>query len=339
VTKSCKDGQQLETAIASQMVAVYYPHQQWPHYYHLTPIRIDLFTVEQTAEWIRTFSLANGWAEASQYAQRFYQNRIFGHQLEKITLESLKYDLGITKYGHRLAIIAEVERVFPNLSRGDGKAVACSIGKSSSTMTNSVQEELEIKPEQTPDFFSFSEKCNTSNQDLASCNNTRTSQTLTVGTMTPDTAVSQDKDSNEFLNRFAEKQTDITEKDRSTKGHLPPLDEAHVPKTSSAEVLSFSVRKKSLRARPDNPLKYKALRNVWIRSGKSVRSDSVSYLTKGSVVVINQIKGRSGRVVVLQTNGDFNKVGWVTLYTHDRQQLMQKLNHNGQGERMIMHIM
>jgi len=91
-------------------------------------------------------------------------------------------------------------------------------------------------------------------------------------------------------------------------------------------VLSFSVRRKSTRARPDNPIKYKTLRNAKIRSGKSVRTDGVGYLQKGAVVVINQIKGRSGRVVLPQHNGEFMKVGWVTLYTHDRQQLLEKVN-------------
>merc|ERR550534_2752751 len=67
------------------------------------------------------------------------------------------------------------------------------------------------------------------------------------------------------------------------------------------------------------------LRNAKIRSGKSVRTDGVGYLQKGSVVVINQIKGRSGRVVHPQRNGEFIKVGWVTLYTHDGQQLLEKV--------------
>jgi len=139
MTNWCKDGQQLESAPGSQMLGLWYsPHQLWPQYYHLAPIRIDLFTVEQTAEWIRTFSLANGWPEASQYAQRFYQNGIVGHQLGKITLDSLKNDLGITKYGHRLAILSEVERVYPNLPGDNSKAEACSIGKSSGSMTESV---------------------------------------------------------------------------------------------------------------------------------------------------------------------------------------------------------
>lgn len=108
------------------------------------------------------------------------------------------------------------------------------------------------------------------------------------------------------------------------------------------DVLSFSVRKKSTRARPDNPLKYKTLRRAKIRSGKSVRTEGVRNLQKGVVVVINQIKGRSGRVVELQPNGEFMKVGWVTLYTHDRKQLLEKLNpqtNSFDNEKMISQIL
>jgi len=103
--------------------------------------------------------------------------------------------------------------------------------------------------------------------------------------------------------------------------------DSQTARATSAEVISFTMRKKSLRARPDNPIKYKTLRNAKIRSGKSVRTDIIGYLSKGSVVVINQIKGRSGRIVVEQPDGYYTKVGWVTLYTHDRQQLLEKLDY------------
>jgi len=322
VTTAWNGGHQLETAADNHMItANYFPDQPWLQRCHLTPVRVDLFTVEQTAEWIRALSLANGWAEANQYSWSFYQNGIFGHQLEKITLGSLKNDLGIIKYGHRLAIVAEIERMYPPRKR---EVKTCKVGDSNRCDTKSVldseDEEIDSKSKQIPKPLR-SEKDKTSNHDLASCN-----EALTVEVITTTASMSHDNKSKEFSNSCGEEQT-------------RKLDKGQVEKVSPAEVLSFSVRKKSIRARPDNPVKYKALRNAKIRSGKSVRSDTISYLTKGAVVVINQIKGRSGRVVVLQPNGEFKKVGWVTLYTHDRQQLMERLNYNRQSERMKMHMM
>jgi len=326
VTTTWNGGQQLETAADTPMItANYISDQPWMQSRHLTPVRVDLSTVEQTAEWIRALSLANGWAEANQYSWSFYQNGILGHQLEKITLGSLKNDLGITKYGHRLAIVAAIGRMYPPRKR---EVRTFKVDTSNSCVTKSVfdskNEEIESKPEQTPKPLR-SEKDETSNHDLASCN-----ELLTGEIITTNLSVSHGNKTKEFPNSWGE--------ENSIK-KSQKLDKGQAEKVSPAEVLSFSVRKKSIRARPDNPIKYKALRNAKIRSGKSVRSDTISYLTKGAVVVINQIKGRSGRVVVLHSNGEFKKIGWVTLYTHDRQQLMERLNYNRQSERMKMHMM
>jgi len=38
-------------------------------------------TVEQTAAWIKTLSLFNGWQEADQYSQSFKKNGIWGNLL------------------------------------------------------------------------------------------------------------------------------------------------------------------------------------------------------------------------------------------------------------------
>lgn len=97
-------------------------------------------------------------------------------------------------------------------------------------------------------------------------------------------------------------------------------------KNTPCKELPSKIRAKSRRARPDNPIRYKTYHKVRIRAGKSVRSNDICYLPKGSIVVINQIKGRSGRVVLQEENGEFVKLGWVTLYTKDRQ-LLRKCDH------------
>jgi len=99
-------------------------------------------------------------------------------------------------------------------------------------------------------------------------------------------------------------------------------------KVSSFKALSSNAREKSTRARASqsHPVTYTTLRKVKLRSGKSSHSKDVSYLPKGSIVVINQIKGRSGRVVFQNKDGKFLKAGWVTLYTKDKLQLLKRLN-------------
>jgi len=137
---------------------------------------------------------------------------------------------------------------------------------------------------------------------------------------------------NNILNSIDKQPTTITNKGNTQTTNLSKAGDSQTVKDTPTEVISFSMTKKSLRARPDNPIKYKTLRNAKIRSGKSVRTDVIGYLSKGSVVVINQIKGRSGRIVVPKPGGVFTKVGWVTLYTHDRQQLLEKLDYKRKAE-------
>jgi len=60
--------------------------------------------------------------------------------------------------------------------------------------------------------------------------------------------------------------------------------------------LSVGVLPKSKRASPSNPIEYKVLRKVAIRIGRSVYPRVLEELKEGNVVVINQIKRRSGRV-------------------------------------------
>merc|ERR1719320_2213675 len=94
----------------------------------------------------------------------------------------------------------------------------------------------------------------------------------------------------------------------------------------STGVSSHIVKVESGRAKPNNPIMYKALRNVKIRCGRNIDTDVIGTLQKGSIVTINQVKGRSGRIVVQQENGEYTKLGWVTLYTTDKQQLLVKRN-------------
>jgi len=81
---------------------------------------------------------------------------------------------------------------------------------------------------------------------------------------------------------------------------------------------------------------YKALRKVKIRSGRSHHWNYIGYLPKGSVVVINQIKGRIGRVAFEKGNGAFKKAGWVTLYTKVKQQLLKKYNPNRKDYELVI---
>jgi len=335
-------GNQQSATVGNQQVGSNsLPEQVWPPPHHppnstVSAVRVDLMTVEQTAAWIRTLSLFNGWEEAYQYSQSFKKNNICGHLLWKLTIDSLKFDLGIEKYGHRLKIKVAIKHLYPRLLEPDCGVETkmidddrCAMSDTIST-TESGRSEGFSTPKsfsslQTPKTFSPA-LFKTSKHDFVfpgvdrspSCKS-QVKISSCASTLRPD-------DQNKKVLKTNEKpMTPPSNLETRPTMKFSKTVKWQSPKVTPTEVLSFSVRRKSTRARPDNPLQYKTLRNAKIRSGKSVRTEGVGYLPKGSVVIINQIKGRSGRVVHPHGNGEFIKVGWVTLYTHDGQQLLEKV--------------
>jgi len=330
-TNLCNVGNSLNLATGGQEVAVKsFPQQYWPLPHHLTHnpvlVRVDLMTVEQTSAWIRSFSLFHGWDEAEQYSWSFHENRICGRHLGKMTMYTLKYDLGIMKCGHRLEIKEAIEHLFPDALREVTRVENEMMDKYKSSMCESVQgtelKEIGAQPAQISKLHSYY-KHKTNQHDLTSSRVRRQPSHISkLGFVSrSSTVLTENRHSN--LNSI-DKQTNIG---NPQTVNLSKTFDSRTATGTSAEVLSFRIRKKSPRARPDNPTKYKALRNARIRAGKSAGTDIVGYLPKGSVVLINQIKGRSGRIIAPEPDGCYLKVGWVTLYTHDRQQLLEKLNY------------
>merc|ERR1719204_189111 len=86
---------------------------------------------------------------------------------------------------------------------------------------------------------------------------------------------------------------------------------------------------KSKRARPGNHIAYKVLHSATIYSGKSFSSPVIGKLLEDSIVLINQTKGRRGRVVLRNSNGEFVNVGWVPLFTNEGHQLLRYWRKGG----------
>jgi len=322
------------------------PEKVWPPPHHppnstVSVVRVDLMTVEQTAAWIRTLSLFNGWEEAYQYSQSFKKNNICGHLLWKLTLDSLKFDLGIEKYGHRMKIKVAIKHLYPHLFEQDcgveSKMIdddRCAMSDTISTTESGRSEGFSLQIMQTPKSFSSQQTPKTFSPVLFKTNkddfvfpsvDRSPSCKSQVKVSSCASTLRTDDQNKKVLKTIEKSMTPASNLETRPTMKFSKTVKWQIPKATPTEALSFSVTRKSTRARPDNPLQYKTLRNAKIRSGKSVRTEGVGYLPKGSVVIINQIKGRSGRVVHPHGNGEFIKVGWVTLYTHDGQQLLEKV--------------
>jgi len=80
----------------------------WPKN-HQAPDTLSGMNEEETAIWIEMLASFKGWKEARTYAQSFKANAITGWMLPHISVNALRSELGITKFGHRLEILAAIE--------------------------------------------------------------------------------------------------------------------------------------------------------------------------------------------------------------------------------------
>lgn len=77
--------------------------------------RVDQMTVEQTANWVRTFGTFQGWSEAEEYAQQFKKNSISGLSLFPLTHELLEVNLGVKNYNHRMQLLNTIQWLFADV--------------------------------------------------------------------------------------------------------------------------------------------------------------------------------------------------------------------------------
>jgi len=291
----------------------------WPPAHHppnsfTSIVRADNMTVEQTAEWVRTLGRFNMWEEADEYANSFTINGIWGYLLQKLTIEALKEELGIIKYGHRLEIMLAIGYLFPSVVVSNNQ-LESKVGQREeiqSPMVQSVADAVSVEGNASPVQIDRS-------PSLAS-----------TMAWTPDNKALEGGEVDGMGTSAFLKQHKLLKPKEHKKEVMKWVGSMAGPHTlvnaSFPKLLPYTPRNSSGRAGPTNPTIYKTLRKVKMRSGKSGHAKPIGYLPKGSVVVINQIKGRSGRVVFQDENGGFTKAGWVTLYTQDKQQLLRKYN-------------
>jgi len=280
--------QQITPPIASFRVGqMWHPPYQPLNSVYTPVVRADHMTVEQTAAWVRTLGLVHMWEEADEYAQNFAKHNIWGYLLQKLTNDTLKQELGISKYEHRHEIMLAIRCLFPmavtnHLVEKDAEQRS----ESQSPMLESVRslkgDVSQLQIERSPSLSSA--------MTFSLCNR----------------AIDQEEHKKEVMKWVGPSRSLLA--------------------ASSPKDLSFNEEEKSTRATPTHPVIYKTLRKVKLRLRKAGHSKNIGYLPKGSVVVINQIKGRSGRVVFQNKDGKYVKVGWVTLYTQNKQQLLKKIN-------------
>merc|ERR550534_3567687 len=272
--------------------------QVWPSAYQppnnlFSLIRADIMTIEQTAEWVRALGCHHAWKEADTYANNFKTKNISGNLLKNLTKETLKEELGIVKFGHRLKIMLAIERL-------------CQLSAVSMNLA-------EKKPAREHELSSpmselMTEPVGEKKEDIALSFQGSPSMRSMIGYL-PN---SQNK------NKLG-----------ANKNNLSKWSERPGKCTTTVNCSSRSLANpisRNNRASPTNPLVFRTLVKVKLRSGKSYRAKDLGFLPKGAVVLINQIKGRSGRVVFREEDGSFKTRGWVCLFTENKRLLLKRYN-------------
>lgn len=255
---------------------------------------IDEMDAEYTAEWIRMLGSSMGWLEANEYAESFRENHITGSVLAVLTMESLKTDLGIIKFGHRAEIMIAIGKILPNNIESQEKF-------------NCVQ-----------NFWGR----NIDERNFGMVDSSIDFRKIT-GRLADGMSVS--RQANRVINSIQH----INEVKKWVKQGGDFRNRTYTSRIPVKEHTKTSTKGRRDRARPGNHVAYKALQDVPVKSGKAFSSSVVGQLLVGSIVLINQIKGRNGRMVQRNTNGELVSIGWVPLFTREGHKLLAKCWRKG----------
>jgi len=252
-----------------------------------------------------------------------------------ITFEMLRDDLDIINTSHRSMIMSTINRLFPNSVKN------CPVGVPSSRYVESTyasicckekmdfesMESIQIREDTSPRWKQGCSSVEKINSESSSLDTSTRSRQLILA-LTPEQRI-QGNQIDDFLKRFAEFHYDVTIRPSGTKSDLYVVyfqDEESANRAyREAEAIGYKLTKKrGQRPSPNFMVKFQALRELTIRSGKSMFKRVVGRVNKNDVVIVNQVKGRRARVVK-HHNKRMVKVGWVSLYTSKGVTLMKRL--------------
>jgi len=272
----------------------------------INAFRANCWTVEQTAAWVRRLGFLRHWLEAEVYGNSFQSNEIKGWMLQHLTINSLKSELSISSYGHRLELMHAIKCLFEErgltpdslsnsvdvmlspmaLTRADWDNAVSPMSTSSSPPMNVGTPRNRQQPGGSE--WSFVEGSDMWGIISSSINSVQASG---VGSL-------------------------VSESLGVTAHHKEIVATSKKCGRDPVEVLTHKV--KSERGKPSSPLFYKALCELEVRTGRSANTNIVGHLREGAVIVINQVKSRFGRLVE-KRNGEYHKVGWVPFCTREGQ--------------------
>jgi len=254
--------------------------------------------------------------------------------LQRISIESLKCELGIKKYGHRIEIMMEIKNLFPSMGTMNQIVLANTIANSPMLTPMNVGSPMNTFYSPVVNFgtpqsgsqsvgSAYSPHFQSSMASIRNCSTTRTfvQKPETVSDVGNQNEQDSARKSEKLYGKLC---------CSNCNSYVPIREEKEVSSSTSAKEryqskkLYTGVKGKSKRAGPTNPVEYVTLCKVEVRAGKTPCAKVLRELNEGQIVVINQIKGRSGRIVEFSPNRGYVKKGWVSMCTSKGRQLLVK---------------
>jgi len=127
--------------------------------------------------------------------------------------------------------------------------------------------------------------------------------------------------------RFAEKNYSVDINTRGDSFVVDFKDQGMALKAlAEANTLGLKLSKhRPKRPSPNCLVRFKALRELLVREGKSPNQQEKGRVKKNEIIIVNQVKGRRARMVDVQ-NGQPANVGWVSLITKEGITLLERLD-------------
>jgi len=283
---------------------------------------------DMNADWsVCNLRFTKGWSEVDTEADSFRSNTTTDYILDKFKIEYLKSELRIKMYRQRLEIMSAINDLYSTPSRerekGNIKASLPSTSRSIDTLNDPLTNKGRL-------YINLASKVSHPNPTAPSI--------WTAESAGPDLNNYPFTVSTACNNKF-----NLQERVQEVKKWVDPGNKSFLDKKSkklfshnyakkSGRPMADRGKSKSQRARPGKPQVYKALHKVTIQKGKTWSSCIVGQLLKNSIVLINQIKGRTGRIVLRKPNGELVVVGWVPLRTSKGRLLLVKYRNKAGAE-------
>jgi len=283
---------------------------------------------DMNADWsVCNLRFTKGWSEVDTEADSFRSNTTTDYILDKFKIEYLKSELRIKMYRQRLEIMSAINDLYSTPSREGEKGNIKASLPSTSPSIDTLNDPLTNKGR---GYINLAYKVSHPNPTAPSI--------WTAKSAGPDLNNYPFTVSPACNNKFnlskrvqeVKKWVDPGNKSFSHRKSNKSLADNYPKK--SGHPMADRAKAKSKRARPGKPMVYKALHKVTIQKGKTWSSCIVGQLLKNSIVLINQIKGRRGRIVLRKPNGELLVVGWIPLSTSKGRLLMAKYHKKGRAE-------